>query len=141
MIPKTILFVIFTVISSVATGTSVACANKRCNATAAQMLSHSYPKEAKCGEPLGNEECEEERHKVYYSCDKCGSITVKNRVIHRDELAVAPCTHKAKALFSTPSNPPPTGAASHSRAASEATSSEGGLPYEIIDGRKFYTFV
>jgi hypothetical protein len=140
MIPKTILFVIFMVISSVATGTYVVCAKNGCTANAAQIDSHSFPQEGKCGEPLGNEECQEERQKTYYLCDNCGSITVKNKVIHRGKLS--PCFHKAKALFiPTPSNPPPPGAASHSRATSEATSSEGGLPYEIIDGRKFFKFV
>ncbi|EFP88331.2 uncharacterized protein PGTG_14415 [Puccinia graminis f. sp. tritici CRL 75-36-700-3] len=142
MIPKTILFVIFMAITSVATGTYVVCANESCdNTNASQMYSHPYPKEAKCGEPLGNEECQEIRLKTYYLCGKCGSTTVKNRVIHRGDSA--PCPHKGKALFSRPGDPPPPGPASHSGATSsvQASSSEGGLPYEIIDGRKFYKFV
>jgi hypothetical protein len=98
---------------------------------------NEYPTKAKCGELLGDEECQNERAKVYYKCNGCGCVTIKNQGNNYSKEQ-APCTHKGKRLFSRPSIPPkspPPGAES------EASSSGGTTPFKMIGHHKYFDFI
>ncbi|KAA1107867.1 hypothetical protein PGTUg99_019571 [Puccinia graminis f. sp. tritici] len=137
MLPKNIIFVSlmsFIPEAYSAYRTFVKCANNTCKQRALELFPHPYPPISKCGEPLGIENCKNDRYKTYYKCDTCGAISIKNQVVHRGDPD-PPCIHRGKKLFLGPCIPTP------SEASSQPSSSAGVTPSRIVGGKTYFMFL
>ncbi|KAA1074882.1 hypothetical protein PGT21_023973 [Puccinia graminis f. sp. tritici] len=144
MTPSTILIGVFIAFLPLAATTGVACAKEDCNFkyNAKPMYDdHPWLKLTKCGEDLGNEFCKNDRLKSYYKCEGCGCITIKNKPNMPGTSAL--CSHIGKRLFAIPKAPRIEENRSSSGSVAQASSSEGGIPFEFVgDGTvKMYKFL
>jgi hypothetical protein len=137
MLPKTILFDSFLPFIPKAHSphpNSVECANNSCRKYAVKLYTHPHPEVAKCEEPLGTKDCQNERKKNYYQCGACGAITSKNKIIHRDDPREA-CSHRGKKIYSVPHKPPP------SEAPSQPSTSAANTPSRMIGTKEYFYFL